>query len=133
MINKKSINTFCLVFFWFFLFLLINPVFPLDTVPRSRYLDYARASADWTWQHYDELIEKWRHRFDPENVFGYRPPGGLLEMAVIYSYLFEKEKKTEYKNRAKKVLLTYGDFRSMYPERARKLRTDYTDGVPVLP
>jgi hypothetical protein len=133
MIGKDLKKAFCFVMICIFLFPFINQAFSLESVPRSRYLDYARASADWTWQHYDELIEKWRKRFDPENVFGYRPPGGLLEMAVIYSYLFEKEKRTEYANRAKKVLLVYGDFRSMYPERVRLLRTDYADGVPVLP
>lgn len=115
------------------LFVLSNQAFALDPIPRSKYLEYAHSAADWTWNNYDELIDKWKKSFDPENVFGYRPPGGLLEMAVIYAYLFEREKKPEYANRAKKVILTYGDFRSMYPEWARKKRPDYADGVPVLP
>lgn len=122
----------------YFLLIVSFLVFPqkiysADVVPRSQYLSYARASADWTWSRYDDLIEKWKQGFDPENVFGYRPPGGLLEMAVIYSYLFEKEKKPEFVQRAKKVLLTYGDFRSIYPESPGKKRADYADGVPALP
>lgn len=104
-----------------------------EKVPMAKYLEYARASADWTWEHQCELIERWKERFDPENVFGYRPPGGLLEMAVIYSYLFEKESKLEYADRAKKIILTYGDYRSQYPEEAAKRRSDYVDGVPALP
>lgn len=99
----------------------------------AQFQAYARASADWTWQHYDELVAKWKQTFDPKNVFGYRAPGGLLEMAAIYAYFFEKEKKPEYALRAKKVLLTYGDFRSLFPESARKFRFDYEDGVPPLP
>jgi len=102
-------------------------------IAKAQYLDYARRSADWTWQHYDELLEKWKAGFDPQNVFGYRPPGNLLEMSVIYATLFEKEKNAEYGRRAKRVLLEYGDFRAAYPEWARKKRTDYEDGIPMLP
>jgi len=102
-------------------------------VPRADYLAYARASADWTWQHYDELVERWKQSFDPKNVFGYRAPGNFLEMAAIYAWFYEKEKKPEYADRAKKVLLTYGDFRTMFPEWAKKIRTDYEDSIPPLP
>ncbi|MCJ7487280.1 MAG: hypothetical protein MUQ25_14105, partial [Candidatus Aminicenantes bacterium] len=110
---------------------LLTPT--LQCAPRDRYLAYARASADWTHEHMPELLAQWKKTFDPLNVFGYRAPGGLLEMAVIYSYLYEKEKKPEYAARAKDVLLTYGDYRSAYPESSVKLRPDYKDGVPALP
>ncbi|MGD0783135.1 MAG: ATP phosphoribosyltransferase regulatory subunit, partial [Candidatus Aminicenantales bacterium] len=96
-------------------------------------LAYARASADWAWRHYDESLAAWRKSFDPGNVFGYRAPGGLLEMASIYASLYEREKNPEYAARARKVLLAYGDYRSEFPEGARKLRFDYEDGVPALP
>jgi len=111
--------------------LLLAPA--LSAAPRSRYLAYARASADWTYIHKDELLAQWKKSFDPLNVFGYRAPGGLLEMAVIYAYLYETEKKPEYASRAKEVLLTYGDYRSAYPESSIKLRSDYAAGVPALP
>lgn len=109
------------------------PILADNPVPRSLYLSYARASADWLWEHYDEVIQGWEKSFDPENVFGYRAPGGLLEMAVIYSYLCTQEKNEDYIQRSKKVLLTYGDFRYMYPDYARKQRPDYAAGVPALP
>jgi len=99
----------------------------------AEYLAYARASADWAWQHYDESLAAWRKSFDPKNVFGYRSPGGLLEMASIYASLFEREKNPEYAARAKKVLLSYGDYRSEFPDWARKLRFDYDEAVPALP
>jgi hypothetical protein len=109
------------------------PAAAVAPVPRAEYIAYARASADWTWSHYDELIAKWKQTFDPKNVFGYRPPGYLLEMAVIYAHLYEQEKRPEYADRAKKVVLTYGDYRSEFPDWARKVRTDYVDAVPALP
>lgn len=129
---KHKIHS-CFIFIGLFLLLSLSQTFAVETVPRAQYLAYARASADWTWEHYNEVITKWKKRFDPKNVFGYRAPGSLLEMAVIYSYLFEKEKKPEYAQRVKKVLVTYGDFRSMFPEWARKQRPDYQDSVPALP
>ncbi|MGB7296619.1 MAG: hypothetical protein WBC70_13620, partial [Candidatus Aminicenantales bacterium] len=104
-----------------------------EAVPLARYLDFARASTEWAWSHADDLIAQWRKSFDPDNVFGYRPPGGLLEMAVISGYLYETEKKPEYAQRVKKVLLSYGDYRSAYPDRAKVKRADYADGVPALP
>lgn len=103
------------------------------SIPRSAYLDYARESADATWDRYDELIERWQEGFDPESVFGYRAPGGLLEMALIYSWLFEHEGGREHARRAKRVLLEYGDYRSAFPESAIEKRPDYLNGVPALP
>jgi len=114
-----------------FLLLLFVPA--LRAAPRARYLAYARAAADWTYDHRDELLAQWRQTFDPLNVFGYRAPGGMLEMAAIYAYLFDTEKRPAYADRAKEVLLTYGDYRSAYPASSVKLRADYADGVPALP
>jgi hypothetical protein len=110
---------------------LLSP--SLQAAGPERYLVYARASADWMYDHAEEALAQWRKTFDPLNVFGYRAPGGLLEMACIYSFLYEQEKKPEYAARAKAVLLTYGDYRSAYPESSIKLRADYADGVPALP
>jgi hypothetical protein len=104
-----------------------------EAVPLARYREFARAAADCVFGHQEELVSEWRRSFDPDNVFGYRPPGGLLEMAAISAYFFEKEKKPEYAKRARQVLLTYGDFRSAYPERAKAKRADYEEGIPVLP
>ena len=123
---------------WLVLFLLIflSSTFSIQAappVPLQKYLEFARASADWTWDHYDSLVTVWRQKFDPYNVFGYRPPPRLLEMATIDAFLYEKEGNKAYAKRAKKVLLTYGDFRSIYPEEARKKRSDYAKGVPALP
>jgi hypothetical protein len=104
-----------------------------EPVPRQAYLAYAKSAAQWIWDHYDERIRQWKAGMDPENVFGYRPPGGLLEMAVIYAHLFDMEGSIEYARRAKKVLLTYRDHRAEYPEWAVRKRADYDQAPPVLP
>ncbi len=112
---------------------LQTEAFSVDPIPLKKYLEFARATADWTWQNYDSLISVWKKNLDPDYVFGYSPPGALLEMATIYAYLSEVEGNRAYAGRAKKVLLTYGDFRKEYPEAAVKRRTDYEDGLPALP
>lgn len=98
----------------------------------ARYLDYARAAADWAWNHREENLARWRAQFDPESPFGYRAPGNLLETALIYSYLFEREGRPEYADRAREILVTYGEYRSAFPEWAIRKRPDYDHGVPAL-
>jgi hypothetical protein len=61
------------------------------------------------------------------------PPGGLLETALVYAYLFENEGTPRYAERAKEILLAYGDYRSAFPDWAAKKRPDYDHGVPALP
>jgi hypothetical protein len=100
---------------------------------RDRYLQYAHSAADYAWDHHDEIVARWRAGFDPESPFGYRAPGDLIETALIYSYLYERDHTQIYADRARKVLLEYGDFRSQYPDWAAKKRSDYTNGVPPLP
>ena len=68
-----------------------GPSMAQTSATRDMYLEYARESANWTWDNYDNLIDDWRDNFDSESIFGYRPPNRLLEMAVIYAYLFEEE------------------------------------------
>ncbi len=99
----------------------------------SRYVEYARAAADRTWERRDEIVAAWRKGFDPEYVFGYNAPGSLLEMAAIYAELYARDRRPLYADRAKDVLLTYGDYRSQYPAEAARKRFDYSEGVPALP
>jgi hypothetical protein len=114
-------------------FCLALPAQSEEPVPLNDYLAYARDAAQWAWDNYDTNLQRWRDTFDPNNVFGYRPPGGLLEMAVIFAHLYEYDQKDEYAERAKKVLLTYRDFRSIYPQWATDIRADYDEAPPPMP
>jgi len=106
---------------------------PVAAASNARYIEYARASADFAWAHREEGLARWRAQFDPESAFGYRAPGGLLETALVYAYMFEKEGTQVYADRARTILVTYGDYRSAFPESAIKKRPDYDHGVPALP
>ncbi|MFC1564782.1 hypothetical protein ACFL6G_07580 [candidate division KSB1 bacterium] len=102
-------------------------------IPKEKYLEFSRKAADWVWAKHDSLVSAWRKTLDPDNIFGYRSPGRLLEMASIYATLFELENNEEYAERAKHVLITYGDYKTEYPKEAEERRPDYVDGVPALP
>ncbi len=132
-IRSRKRLFFCFLIFGFFLSSIQSRGFAVEAIPRAQYLEYARQAADYAWTHLDSLIQRWKKGFDPESVFGYRPPGGLLEMAVIYASLNKQAPNHEFSSRAKKILLTYADYRSAYPDWARERRPDYGNGVPVLP
>ena len=121
---------------FYFISFAVSIVWSADNeipIQMTQYLEFARASADWTWSHYDSLEAVWRETLNPRNVFGYRPPPRFLEMATIYATLYELEGNEEYARRAKKVLSVYGDYRKAYPEEAAQRRADYAAGVPALP
>lgn len=118
------------------LLLLINigaNLLPQTPVPFKRYVEYARTSADWVWDHKDSLVDAWRKTIDPQGIFGYRSPGHLLEMSSIYATLYEMEGKKKYAERAREVLLTYGNYRGEFSAETARRKADYPDGLPALP
>ncbi len=118
--------------------LLLLPLLTLGAtaqtqIPLKKYLEYARASADYVYDQKDSIVIKWRKTINPEDIFGYRAPGNLLEMAAIYATLYDLEGKKKYADRAKEVLLTYGQYTKEFPASISRRKADYADGVPALP
>ena len=62
----------------------------------KEYLKFAEKSANWTYENKDSIIDLWKEKFDPNSIFGYRPPSRLLETATIYAHLYEIKKKKVY-------------------------------------
>jgi len=113
--------------------LLGTGLFAQTPIPRKQFVDYARSSADWVWDHKDSLVDAWRKTIDPQGIFGYRSPGHLLEMSAIYATLYDMEGKKKYAERAREILLTYDDYRSAFPAESARRKADYPDGAPALP
>ena len=115
--------------------LLIQPTMAQKSASTGnpRYLEFAEQSANWTYEHMDSIIGLWKASFDPNSIFGYRPPSRLLETATIYAYLYEIKHKRKYAERAKEILLAYDGYKRIYPEAIAQKRPDYTQGVPALP
>ena len=116
-----------------FSFVLTLAAQPVSKVPLKKYLEFARAAADWTWNKYDSLEQAWIRSIDPGSVFGYRPPSRYLEAAAIYATLYELEGNKKYAERARSILARYDDYVKYYPEDAAMARPDYTEGTPALP
>ena len=119
------------------LLLLLIPLgylsFAQNQIPLKKYLEYARSSADYVYNQRDSIVIKWRKTINPEDIFGYRAPGSLLEMAAIYATLYDLEGKKAYAERAREVLLTYGQYTKEFPVEISRRKADYADGVPALP
>ena len=110
----------------------------------ARYLEYARAVGRLgVGPSRGEPRAMAARQFDPDSPFGYRPPGGLLETALVYAYLFEKEGTPRYAERAREILL---DLRRLpvgvpglgreeaprlRPRRARPARLLRRDALPA--
>ena len=71
--------------------------------------------------------------FDPESPFGYRPPAACSKSRSSTRPSSRRTGTPVYADRAREILLTYGDYRSAFPEWAAKKRPDYDHGVPALP
>lgn len=106
---------------------------PVAKIPLKKYLEFARAAADWTWEKYDSLEQEWIKGIDPMSIFGYRPPSRYLDAASIYATIYELEGNRKYAERARTILLKYDGYTKYYPESSLKLRPDYSEGTPALP
>ena len=125
---KRRIHFIIAIFFS-----LSLPAQEIKPIPLKKYLEYARVSADIAYHQKDEMIARWRETINPEDIFGYRSPGGLLEMASIYATLYELEGTKKYADRAKDILLYYGDFRREFKVEGSRRQADYAEGLPALP
>ena len=113
--------------------LLAHSTDQIMPIPRSKYIEFARASADWTWEHKDSLENAWREKYQASTIWGFRPPSRFLEMATIYATLYDMEGVKIYADRAKEILLAFDKYRVEYPKEAIRHRPDYSNGVPALP
>ncbi|MCK5821298.1 MAG: hypothetical protein KAH17_05415 [Bacteroidales bacterium] len=127
--TKKALRT---ILTMVIMFLISNSLIANKKLS-SQYLIYAEKSANWTYENMDSLVQLWENSFDPNSVFGYRPPSRLLETATIYAHLYEIRGKKSYAERAKAILLAYDGYKAIFPEWAIAKRPDYTEGVPALP
>ncbi len=102
-------------------------------VTKKEYLEFAKATVDKFWKSYDADIKRWADRIDLKNIWGYRPPGGPINLAYTSAYLYKITGKKKYADIARKCLVEYGDFKKYYPDNFWNERPGYEDGLPPLP
>jgi hypothetical protein len=102
-------------------------------VSREEYLAYCKAAAEESWQTLDAQHEQWRRSIDVEYVFGYNPPANDVYLAALYANLYELEGNQEYLERARGLLVKYGEYKKAYPADYVKSRPEFARGLPALP
>ncbi len=121
------------------LFFLLIPVCFLHTaaqdraITRAEYLTYAEAAAAEAWSTLDADRARWRQTIDVNYVFGYNPPGNEVYLAALYANLYEATEKRVYLDRAKKLLIEFGTFRSAYPADFASKKAEYGGVIPAVP
>ena len=104
-----------------------------SAVSRAEYLAYCNAAAEESWKSLDEQHERWRKNIDVEYVFGYNPPANDVYLAALYANLYELEGNREFLERARGLLVNYGEYKKAYPPDYVKSRPEFARGLPALP
>jgi len=102
-------------------------------VSKQEYLQYMTAAAETGWQGLEQARKKWRQNIDLDYVFGYNPPANDIYLAALSANLFEITGERKHLDRAKQLLLYYGEYRKFYPPDYYKTRAEYGDKLPALP
>jgi hypothetical protein len=102
------------------------------SVTRQDYFDAAKTAADHFWKNYDATVKAWVDQINLKYVFGYAPPGNIIDLAHVSSWIYKFTGDVEYAQRAKKCLVEIGDFRKYYPKDFWKDKPGYENGPPAL-
>ena len=124
----------------FVLFALATAAPAVAQIERDVDLDYVRRAADAAVASLPEVEARWRERFQPRpedksfaELFGYDPPGRALQIAYLYAFLFERERRDDDAVAAAGLLARMADYRSDYPDAMRAARVEYESGLPAVP
>ncbi len=105
----------------------------IEAVTAEEYLTYATAAAEDGWSNLEASRERWHNNLNLEYVFGYSPPGSDLYLAGLSTNLFEITGDEKYLDRAKELLLYYGNYRDAYPADFHLTKAEYGDRLPTIP
>ncbi|NNE34100.1 MAG: hypothetical protein HKN13_02620, partial [Rhodothermales bacterium] len=107
-----------------------------DSVPAvqsAEYLAYITTTADEAWDNLEASRKTWRENIDLERVFGYNPPPNDLYLAALSTNLFEITGDEKYLDRAKALLLYFGEYRNFYPDDYHLTKDEYPGKLPAIP
>lgn len=100
---------------------------------RSDYFNYLRAGYEREAGRLEEEILAWKRSFSGDNaLLGFLPTRFPLHVAAVAAFLYEQGGAEELAHLARRSLLRYREFTSLYPPQAAAQRPEYQDGVPPL-
>lgn len=99
---------------------------------KSDYLRYLKIAAEKGWQDTPGIIERWKRETKPSELWGYDAPAHPIYLADLLGYLYQETKDKTYAERARDLLASYGDLRSVIPADYPGKRVEYRNGVPAI-
>ena len=117
----------------FVLLLSIVAIAQQNAISKQEYMAYITVTAEEGWNDLEASRERWRESINLDYVFGYNPPGNDIYLAALSANLYEITKEKKYLDRAKKLLLYYGNYRNVYPPDFHNTRAEYGAQLPALP
>ncbi|MEK6572308.1 MAG: hypothetical protein AABZ61_13115, partial [Bacteroidota bacterium] len=99
---------------------------------KSDYLRYIKQAAELGWKEYPEVVDKWKKNINPSVLWGYDAPAQPIYLADLLGFLYQETKDKSYAEKARDILVSYGDLRETYPKDYWKTRVEYRNGIPPL-
>ncbi|HEY9189055.1 MAG TPA: hypothetical protein VIR55_14270 [Ignavibacteria bacterium] len=115
-----------------FLILSLNIVYA-QQIFKKEYLERAKIAVQNEWKNRDQIIENYKKNIDTNYVFGYNPPAGDIYLAALHAHFYKEEGKKEDFEKAKQLLVGYGEYKKAYPPDYYKKKSEYAKGLPALP
>src|SRR5262245_4757462 len=106
-------------------------VCPGQTLKRD-YLRLIERAAEQGWQDYPQSIENWKKTVKHSELWGYDAPGAPIYLADLLGYLYQETKNKAYAEKARDILVPFGDLRETYPKEIRDKRAEYRNGIPAI-
>ena len=104
---------------------------PLPTT-RETYLALAKAAYEQSAAPCREQVAKWMREYEPNDTYGYTPPGTPPWLAGLAGALYDLTGDEAYAEEAVKWLSEQHLYKQYYPEELRKKRPEYNDFLPPL-
>jgi hypothetical protein len=100
---------------------------------RRDYLRHIKYAAERGWAEYPRVIAEWKRGVRMSELWGYDAPAQPVYLADLLGFLYLETKDRVYAERARELLVAYGELKRPYDtleNRAR--RVEYRGGVPAL-
>ncbi len=105
----------------------------IRAVSADEYRDYILQTAEENWETLEERRRTWRENIDLDYVFGYNPPSNDIYLAALSVNAFRITGESFHLDRAKELLLYYGNYRDFYPDDFHLTKAEYGDQLPTIP
>jgi hypothetical protein len=99
---------------------------------KADYLRYVKQAAVTGWQEYPQVIATWKQQTKPSELWGYDAPGHPIYLADILAFLYLETREIAYAEKARDILVAFGDLREVYPKEYQSKRVEYRDGIPAI-